>query len=163
MMPHVPLRFLFLALTLMILSCKEASKKTVKTEKISFTKEGDLTIFDTADDTPIVDLDIELATTDYEIQTGLMYRTEMAGKQGMLFIFQEEALHSFYMKNTRIPLDIIYIDGSHKIASFQKNAQPMDERGLSSKVPIQFVLEVNAGMADQWGLALGDSIAYTLP
>jgi hypothetical protein len=85
----------------------------------------------------------------------------MEKNQGMLFIFPNEAMHSFYMKNTEFPLDIIYIDANQKIASFQKNAQPYDESGLTSKVPIKYVLEVNAGLSDEMGLQVGDSISFT--
>jgi hypothetical protein len=52
------------------------------------------------------------------------------------------------------------MDDQMKIASFQKNAQPFDENSLSSKVPVKYVLEVNAGMTDKWSLAVGDSIVY---
>jgi uncharacterized membrane protein (UPF0127 family) len=65
------------------------------------------------------------------------------------------------MKNTAFALDIIFIDEHLKIASFQKNAQPFNETGLSSKVPIKYVLEINAGLAEKWLLEVGDSIAFT--
>jgi len=78
----------------------------------------------------------------------------------MLFIFPDVAMHSFYMKNTEIPLDLIFIDENFKIVSFQKEAKPYDETSLSSQVPIKYVLEINAGLADQWGLVIGDRITY---
>ena len=143
------------------LACKTESKREIKTETISFKKEGDLSILKVETDSVIVNFDIEIAETDYETQTGLMYRSSMEENQAMLFIFPTEAMHSFYMKNTEFPLDIIYIDGKQKIASFQKNAQPYDERGLTSKVPIKYVLEVNAGLSDQMGLQVGDSISFS--
>ncbi len=143
------------------LSCKTEAKREIKTETISFKKEGDLSILKVETDSIISNFDIEIAETEYETQTGLMYRSSMEENQAMLFIFPEEAMHSFYMKNTEFPLDIIYIDGNQKIASFQKNAQPYDESGLTSKVPIKYVLEVNAGLSDQMGLQVGDSISFT--
>lgn len=142
------------------MSCKEEPKKVVKTEPIAFTKEGELTITKQKVDTLITKLDIEFAETEYETQTGLMYRDKMANNQGMLFIFPDERMHSFYMKNTEIPLDIIYIKSDLTIASFQENAQPMNETGLSSQVPVQYVLEVNAGLAQKWLLEVGDKISY---
>jgi len=89
-----------------------------------------------------------------------MYRNAMEMNQGMLFIFDDVSMHYFYMKNTQIPLDLIYLDEKRRIASFQKNAQPMNENSLSSKVPVKYVLEINAGLADKWSLAVGDSITY---
>src|SRR5690606_12531797 len=98
--------------------------------------------------------------TDYERETGLMYRSSMEPNQGMLFVFDDVSMHYFYMKNTEFPLDLIFVDDQMKIASFQKNARPMNENSLSSKVPVKYVLEVNAGMADKWSLAVGDPIIY---
>ncbi len=142
-------------------SCKTETKREIKTEAISFTKEGELTILRGDTETVLSQLDIEIAASDFETQTGLMYRESMESNQGMLFVFPDVAVHSFYMKNTQIPLDIIYIDEDLKIASFQKNAKPFDETGLTSQVPIKYVLEVNAGLSDQWELEVGDRIAYT--
>ena len=89
---------------------KEASKKVVTTAPITFTKEGILSVFKQETDSLLIQLDIEIAETAYETQTGLMYRNSMEDGQGMLFIFPDVAYHSFYMKNTKFPLDIIYID-----------------------------------------------------
>lgn len=141
-------------------SCNEEPKKVVKTEPIEFTKEGELTISKQKVDTLIAKLDVEFAESEYETQTGLMYRNKMEDNQGMLFIFPDEKIHSFYMKNTEIPLDIIFVKSDLTIASFQENAQPMNETGLSSQVPIQYVLEVNGGLAQKWLLEVGDKIVY---
>lgn len=146
-------------LTICLIGCKEKSTQEIKTEKISFTKEGEVQIFKA--DSLLVKLDIEIAESEYETQTGLMYRESMAEKQGMLFIFPDVAVHSFYMKNTQFPLDIIYIDENWKIASFQENAQPLNESGLSSQVPIKYVLEVNAGLSEKWLLEVGDDVAFS--
>lgn len=134
---------------------------TIKTEEVRFTKEGSLDIFKKESDSLLVQLGIEFAESEYETQTGLMYRKEMEDDQAMLFIFPEVAMHSFYMKNTAFPLDIIFIDENLKIASFQENAQPFNENGLSSKVPIKYVLEVKAGLSKAWGLEVGDRIEFT--
>lgn len=141
-------------------SCKEESKNIITTAPVAFTKEGNLTITKQKADTHLIELDIEFAQTEYETQTGLMYRKGMDDHQGMLFIFEDERMHSFYMKNTEFPLDIIYIKADSTIASFQENAQPFNETGLSSQVPIQYVLEVNAGLAEKWLLEVGDKIEY---
>ena len=142
-----------------IASCKEGAKKTIKTQEVTFTKEGDLEILENSSDSILVRLNIEIAESDYETQTGLMYRKGMEDNQGMLFIFPDEAMHSFYMKNTQFPLDLIFIKADSTIGSIQENAKPYDEQGLSSKVPVQFVLEVNAGLSEKWDLGIGDKVA----
>ena len=141
-------------------SCKDTPKKAIKTEPIVFKKEGELYIIKQKVDTLITTFDIELAETEYETQTGLMYRERMDANQGMLFIFPDERMHSFYMKNTEIPLDLIFIKADSTIASFQENAKPYNETGLSSQVPIKYVLEVNAGLAEKWLLEVGDKIKF---
>ena len=150
-----------LSLVISLAACRETPEKVVTTAPITFTKEGELSIYKTPTDSLLTQLHIEIADSDYETQTGLMYREAMAENHGMLFIFPDEALRSFYMKNTKIPLDIIYIDKALRIISIQKNAQPLDESGLPSDAPAQYVLEVNAGLADKWSLQEGDRIEFS--
>lgn len=143
-------------------SCKE-EKKTETEDKIvlSFKKEGTLMLKKAETDSIIKTLDIEIADDEYSTQTGLMYRTKLEKNHGMLFIFADMQMRSFYMKNTKIPLDIIYIDEDKTIVSFQKNAKPMDETSLPSEAPAQYVLEINGGLSDAWGLAVGDKISFS--
>jgi len=155
-------KLLTLSFALLILtSCKEEARKVIKTDAITFTKEGTLQIRKKNTDALLVKLDIEIAETNYETQTGLMYREGMEDHQGMLFIFPDVAMHSFYMKNTAFALDIIYIDENLKIASFQENAEPYNETGLSSQVPIKYVLEINAGLAEKLILEVGDQVTFS--
>ena len=151
---------LLIAAFLLLGSCRESPKSPVKTEPITFTKEGELSIYKVQSDSLIVSYNIEIAETDYETQTGLMYRESMEPDQGMFFIFPDVLYHSFYIKNTKIPLDLIFIDQELKIASFKENAQPMDETGLSSEVPIQYVLELNAGQREKYSMEIGDRIEF---
>ncbi|GAA3615754.1 DUF192 domain-containing protein [Flavivirga amylovorans] len=139
-------------------SCKE-NKKTIKQTEVTFKKEGELTIFKSIDSTAVT-LDIEIADTDFDIQTGLMYRNSMGTRQGMLFVFKDVKERFFYMKNTKIPLDLIYINENNNIVSFQKNAKPFDESSLPSNFPAKYVLEINANLVDTWSLSVGDSISY---
>jgi len=150
--------FLSLLLVLSITSCKE--DKAITPVKVDFKKEGELTLFKGTTDTIIKVFNIEIAKTDYEIQTGLMYRDSMKDDQGMLFVFNDVQMRSFYMKNTRIPLDLIFFDHNKRIVSFQENAKPMDENSLQSNTPAQFVLEVNAGTAQKLLLDVGDKMDY---
>ena len=152
--------FLFLFTVLLLaFSCKNKEKKEITTKPISFKKEGELNIYKKY--SLLAALDIEIAETEYETQTGLMHRASMEEKQGMLFIQEEFKIQNFYMKNTQISLDLIFLDKDLKIVSFQENAIPFDESSLSSQVPAKYVLEVNAGLAEKWLLEVGDSISYT--
>lgn len=142
-------------------SCKN-EHKSVKPIEITFKKEGELNLYKkSTSDSIKAKLDIEIADNEYETQTGLMYRSAMKENRGMLFIFDNEQERYFYMKNTKIPLDIIYISADKKIVSVQKHAKPFDETSLPSNYPAKYVLEVNAGMADAWSLAVGDSISFS--
>ena len=150
-------------LGLLISSCKDLTKSEENiTQEVSFTKEGELQIYTIKNSitTKLIQLDIEIADNDYEIQTGLMYRKSMEANRGMLFIFPEDAPRSFYMKNTEIPLDLIFINSKFKVVSIQKNAQPFNESSLLSEAPSKYVLEVNAGSSDRWNVQKGDSINF---
>ncbi len=152
-----------LTTTLVILvstSCKEDTK-TVNQAKVTFKKEGELTLLKAGTDSLITTLNIEIADNEFETQTGLMYRDSMKSNHGMLFIFPNSRPRSFYMKNTRIPLDLIYLDTDKKVVSFQENAEPLDESSLPSNAPAKYVLEVNAGLAKQWQLEIGDTMRFT--
>lgn len=146
--------------SIVLSSCKDESKKVIKTTPVTFTKEGDIEIYKQDTDSLITSLDIEIAESDYETQTGLMYRKGMETNQGMLFIFPDVAMHSFYMKNTEFSIDIIFIDENLKVAHIAKNAEPLNENGLSSKVPVKYVLEVNSGLSETWKISVGDKVKF---
>ena len=104
---------------------------------------------------------VELATTPDKQQLGLMFREQMDADHGMLFIFPSAATRSFWMKNTRIPLDIFYFDEQLKLVSVAENAKPCRVRicpGYPSKGPAQYVLELNAGKAAELGVRPGDEL-----
>ena len=144
-------------------NCKNDKSSTSKDKVVpSFKKEGVLSLKKAKSDAIITTLDIEIADNAYETQTGLMYRTELGKKQGMLFILENEEYQNFYMKNTKIPLDIIYIDENKQIVSFQKNAKPFDDTSLPSEAPAKYVLEINAGLSDEWQLEVGDKIEFEI-
>ncbi|MCB0463657.1 MAG: DUF192 domain-containing protein [Flavobacteriaceae bacterium] len=156
--------FIALALSsflLLIFGCKEEAKSVVAPINISFKKEGMLQLYKSETDSIISTFDIELAEDEYETQTGLMHRGSMQNNQAMLFIFPNIQMRSFYMKNTLIPLDIIYLDENKKVVSIQKNAKPMDETSLPSRAPAKYVLEINGGLSDQLNIVEGDSIAFS--
>jgi len=143
--------------------CKDSVKPETKnlTREILFTKQGELTLLKAETDSILSNLDIEIADNEYKTQTGLMYRSSMEENQAMLFIFPDEQKRSFYMKNTEIPLDILYFNSGKILVSLQKNAKPFDQTSLPSETVAQYVLEVNAGLSDTWNLKKGDRFEFT--
>ena len=152
---------ILLSMMLQSYSCKKTSENKSLTKEVNFTKEGELTLKKATNDSIVAILDIEFATTEYETQTGLMYRRSMQNDRGMLFVFENEIRRSFYMKNTEFALDIIFVNSDHEIVSIQKNAKPFDKSSLPSDAPAKYVLEINAGLSDQWGLEAGDLIEFS--
>nr|WP_321242986.1 DUF192 domain-containing protein [uncultured Psychroserpens sp.] len=153
---------IFASVALQLSSCKEERKSSeVKQVKVTFKKEGELQLKKATTDSLLASINIEIADDEYATQTGLMYRSSMENNQGMLFIFPDTDFRAFYMKNTQIPLDIIFIAEDKTIVSIQKNAQPMNETSLPSEDPAKYVLEINAGLSDTWSLEKGDIIEFT--
>jgi uncharacterized protein len=126
----------------------------------SFRKDGKLTLTP-ANNSRQISLDIEIADNDNERMQGLMYRQSMQENEGMLFIFPNEEPRSFWMKNTYISLDIIYINSQKEIVSIQKYTQPKSTYSIPSERPAMFVLEVNAGFTDKNGINAGDKIEFS--
>lgn len=124
-----------------------------------FQKEGELTIADSTNARKVA-IDIEIADTDYDRQLGLMKRISMEDKQGMLFIFPAEAMQSFWMRNTLISLDMIFIDANKKIVTIHKNTKILSDQSYSSTSPSQYVLEVNGGFTDKYNIQAGDKIDW---
>jgi len=142
-------------------SCKESTSTKSITKEVTFTKEGELQLKKAANDSLIKIVNLEIAETEYETQTGLMYRHSMEDNQAMLFIFEVEQARSFYMKNTEFSIDIIFINSNKEIVNIQKSAKPYDKSSLPSDGPIKYVLEINAGLSDNWGLEKGDLIEWS--
>ncbi|GAA0873461.1 hypothetical protein GCM10009117_26080 [Gangjinia marincola] len=137
-------------------SCKEKTEANEIPINIQFEKEAELTFINRIGDT-VATLNIELAEDDYEHQTGLMHRKEMNDDQGMLFVFNDEIIRStFYMKNTYIPLDMVYLDKDLMIVDVNKNTTPLDENPIPSRSPSMYVLELTAGSFEKLGLQAGD-------
>lgn len=108
----------------------------------------------------------ELAITDAERARGLMFREKIAADQGMLFCFVEEDIHSFWMKNTLIYLDMIWLDRDRRIVHIERNVPPCKEDPCPSYAPSRpgnYVLELGAGGADLYKLKLFDRLEFTPP
>lgn len=105
-----------------------------------------------------VEVVVELARTPDELQKGLMYRTALADGRGMLFVFPDDRDHSFWMKNTLIPLDMIFITADGTIAGVRADATPLSLAPIAIGRPSRHVLEVPGGWAARHGIATGDRV-----
>jgi uncharacterized protein len=105
---------------------------------------------------------VEMATTEEEKQTGLMYRKELPDGKGMLFDFSPEQQISMWMKNTYISLDMIFIRADGRILRIAENTEPHSTRIISSGGLAKGVLEVIAGTAQKYGIQPGDRVAHPL-
>jgi hypothetical protein len=126
---------------------------------IEFAKEGVLS-FLRPDSSVIVKIDIEIADDDLQREKGLMYRKQMDMLTGMLFIFEDEDYRSFWMKNTFLPLDIIYLDSGKKIVRIHENTPPQSQQSIPSDHPARYVVEVIAGFTALYGIQVGDRIVF---
>jgi uncharacterized protein len=105
---------------------------------------------------------VELAVTPEEQAKGLMFRRELPEKQGMLFDFHREQPTSFWMKNTYIPLDMIFIRADGRILRIAENTVPLSEAMVPSGGPVRAVLEVIGGTAKKLGIAPGDRVKHPI-
>ncbi len=105
-------------------------------------------------------ISVEIAATQEARKKGLMYRKELAPDTGMLFVYPDEKIRHFYMKNTYIPLDIAFIDKAGVIVDIQQ-MKPLDETIIRSKEKARYALEANRGFFRRIGGAVGDKIAFT--
>ena len=103
---------------------------------------------------------VEIADTPAKRQLGLQYRRDLAPDRGMIFLFPQESTQSFWMKNTPIPLDMIFISSDRKIVGIVEQAVPFSMDSRSVSVASQFVLEINGGLARRYGIKAGDSVRF---
>lgn len=103
---------------------------------------------------------VEIADTPAETSRGLMFREELAPDAGMLFDFLEERPTSFWMQNTLIPLDMLFIKADGEIVRIHENAVPMDTTPIPSGEPVRFVLEIPGGRSAELGLEAGARLEH---
>lgn len=103
---------------------------------------------------------VELAATPAERSTGLMHRESLPRSAGMLFVYERPQPVSFWMRNTLIPLDMIFADATGTVRRVHENAVPLDLTGIDGGEDIQFVLEINGGLAERLGIAEGSEFRH---
>ena len=151
----------------LLFSCEKTESSSVgeiTSVEIEFTKEGELEFLD-GNQELIQKINIEIADTPNKRARGLMDRSKMGDNEGMLFIFDDNEVrkHTFYMKNTRIPLDIMYFSADSTLINIARNAQPGADAEVSggsvagAAADSKFVVEVNGGLAEKWGIQEGET------
>ena len=138
------------------------SKPVTPKENTNFQKEGTLQFLKAGSGELIKEVDMEVSDSETERNQGLMYRQSMKDGESMLFIFEQEAPQAFWMKNTYISLDIIYVNAAFEIVSIGKNTQPLSQNSVRSAGPAKYVVEVPGGFTDAYGIAKGDKITFEI-
>jgi len=126
----------------------------------SFQREGTLAFYRANGDT-LRTIDIEIADTDAERQRGLMRRRSLGYERGMLFIFDEVDESGMWMKNTPLPLDIIFVAPDSQVINIARRTTPFSEKNINPAAPKKFVVEVRAGFADRYGLTDSTRVRWT--
>jgi uncharacterized membrane protein (UPF0127 family) len=151
---------LLFGVTLMTTACNRNSDEPqgLATD-IEFTPEGVLD-FVRPDSSVITRIVIELAESPEEQAQGLMYRRSLPDRGGMLFVDAAESMRSFWMKNTALSLDILFVDADGQIVNIAKRTAPFSEEHIESTGPAQYVVEVRAGFTDRYGITEDDRIVW---
>jgi uncharacterized membrane protein (UPF0127 family) len=148
-----------IALIIIFMPKKNATDTSATPITPMFKKQGECTILH-RNDKPIVSIDIEIADDDSKREVGMMGRSTMEERQGMLFVFEQEQMASFWMKNCILSLDMIFINKLGEIVTICKNTTPFSEQAYSATAMTFLVLEVNAGFTDKYGIKEGDRIIW---
>ena len=127
----------------------------VASEQIAFSR-GDIQLIPPGNDP--ISFEVEFAITPAARRHGLMYRTALDEKAGMLFVFRNNALRHFWMKDTPLSLDILFFTAEQKLVHVVPSAEPNNDAVISSLVPARYVLELQAGSVNRFGLAIGTAL-----
>ena len=151
------------------LSCTHTKKKRPNTSlppkyaitaEPEFKHQGNLQFIN--NNNTIVEIEVEIADTDAKREKGLMYRKAMKKNRGMLFIFPDESRRSFWMKETHIPLDIIFVNANKEIIHIAENCKPYSLKSIPSFEYAQYVIEVNAGFCKKYSINTMHKISFLL-
>lgn len=127
-------------------------------ENIPFRDDGDLTFMRSGEE--VVTIDVEIAESDSARQRGLMQRQSLPERGGMLFIFDREETQSFWMANTPLALDLLFVSGDSQIVDIDKYTRPFSPSSITSDAPARYVIEVRAGFADTYGIVEGERVRW---
>jgi uncharacterized protein len=141
-------------------AAKAASEAATLAEP-TFTHEGALS-FKKADGTTIREIRMEVADDEPQRVKGMMYRKSIPNDTGMLFIFPETELRSFWMKNTYVPLDILFVAEDKTIINIHKNTPTLTEQNFPSTAPAKYVVEVAGGYTSAYGIEPGHKIEFSM-
>jgi uncharacterized membrane protein (UPF0127 family) len=145
-----------------IMNEKESGPNFIEQDSApTFKKEGELLFINTTIGDTLAAIDIEIADNEQKTAQGLMYRSSMPQNAGMLFLMPNEEVQGFWMRNTYIPLDMIFINSKMEIVTIHRNTTPMLESSYISTAPALYVVEVNAGFCSKNNINEGDKIDYT--
>lgn len=147
------------AAVIIFLAISNLVKKSQTDTEYMFKKDGTLTFLNDSNQVK-AKIDIQIANTEFDRELGLMFRKSMEENQGMLFIFPVDTSQTFWMRNTYIPLDMVFINSQKRIVSISKNTQILSDQTYTSKGPAQYVLEVNAGYCDKFNIHAGDEVSW---
>ena len=107
-----------------------------------------------------ITFNVEVAKTKEEREIGLMYRKKLLNNEGMLFIFPREKIIQLWMKNTYVPLDVIFISKKKVIVDIKRNMKRLSETIVRSKVKSRYALEFNAGLINKLDIKIGDKVLF---
>ena len=144
---------------IIFLAISNLLKKNETDTEYMFRKDGTLTFLNDSSQVK-AKIDIQIADNDFDRELGLMFRKSMQENQGMLFIFPQDTIQTLWMRNTFIPLDMVFINSQKEIVSISKNTKTLSDQTYSSSGPAQYVLEVNAGFCDRFNIKDGDKINW---
>jgi len=147
---------LVLLISLISLFSFNAFAKDTPSQPKTFRKDAVLKIISQSGEEQL--WDIEIADSDAKRVTGLMNRYTMEPYQGMLFVFDYEEIQGFWMKNTYLSLDMLFISADFRIVQIYENAFPLHEDVIKSEVRAKYVLEILGGMAENNGISVGDYV-----
>ena len=145
--------------------CAMALVSTVRSDEVQSLDEAfeqDVLIIETATQ-GCFKFDIYLAVSRAQQQRGLMFVRDLAPWSGMLFTYRRSGIRSMWMKNTYIPLDILFARGDGSVSSVEANTEPLSLKSISAIEPINFVLELNAGTAEKLGIDSGSRLILQQP
>lgn len=146
-------------ISILAIACTKQQAPDQEERRYEFRKDGELEVV-APDGTTKARFDIEIVSTDLALMQGLKYRDKLGENQGMLFIMSGDTAHSFWMQDTYLSLDIIYIDHTRSIFQIYKNTIPFSEETLPPDKINKYTLELLAGSCDRLNIKEGDSIRW---